>query len=125
MRQFLTVKAIIRSDTRILLCPSPEGLTLPGGKVDSNNTVAAALSGHIKEMTNLDVTAAEPFFVTEWFGHIPEEHWRIVGIFFVCDATIAVVKDGCRWIDSLDYEKHALSKPDAEACRQYVQKYNS
>jgi 8-oxo-dGTP diphosphatase len=87
-RVLVAAVALIDTDGRILMAERPEGKSLaglwefPGGKVDADETVEAALIRELKEELNIDVTASCLAPLT--FASHAYEDFHLLMPLFVC-----------------------------------------
>ena len=114
----LTVDCVVFHSHRVVLIrrafePFRGFYALPGGYVDTGETVEMACAREMKEETGLKIKIGRPFFVNEWRPQVRGEQWQIIGTFFECQADSDEVvlsndHDHFKWIDPKEYQEHNL-----------------
>lgn len=113
MQLFVGVKAAIRHEGKILLLRESSAYRdgaeagkwdLPGGRIESGETLDEALSREVKEEAGLSVIRGDLLGAYDGFPIIRGEKCHVVRLYFLCEAAASAVSlsedhDRSLWID--------------------------
>lgn len=133
-RLFVATKAFVVFEGKVLILrESPKyddgtnigKFDVPGGRVQSGERFDQGLLREIHEETGLDVTIIRPFHTDEWRPVVKDEHWQIVGTYFLCQAdntNVILGKDHSeyQWIDPTKHQDYPLIDNLKRAFAAYV-----
>ncbi len=120
-------KAFIEKDGKLLVLKSPEGVDVPGGKIqESDADIAEALKREVREETQLEIEIGKPFFTWAWqfpTGHKLEGQ-KIYIVAFKCvyvsgEIILSDEHKEARWLTKENFKDVYENSPWFRAIEQY------